>query len=93
MAEWVVLRPIFDVCARYTSYEGRGKLWEPWWRHVATEKQLRVTFKKILTMERELRQQESGRDGWGEGGWGEGVTNSNGLEIGAGVSVCWYGDR
>ena len=32
VAEWVALRPIFEVCAKETGYEGGGKLREPWWR-------------------------------------------------------------
>ena len=26
VAEWVALRPIFEVCAKKTGYEGRGKV-------------------------------------------------------------------
>ena len=29
VAEWVALRPIFEVCARETGYEEGGKLMEP----------------------------------------------------------------
>ena len=28
VAEWVALRPIFEVCVKETGYEGGGKLWE-----------------------------------------------------------------
>ena len=31
VAEWVSLRPIFEVCAKETGYEGGGRLREPWW--------------------------------------------------------------
>ena len=31
VAEWVTLRPIFEVCAKEAGYAGRGKLREPWW--------------------------------------------------------------
>ena len=30
VAEWVALRPIFKVCAKYLGYAGEGKLREPW---------------------------------------------------------------
>ena len=30
VAEWVALRPIFEVCKKETRYEGEGKLREPW---------------------------------------------------------------
>ena len=32
VAEWVALRPIFDVRARERGYEGGGKPQVPWWR-------------------------------------------------------------
>ena len=31
VAEWVDLRPIFEVCAKDTRYAGGGKFCEPWW--------------------------------------------------------------
>ena len=31
VAEWVATRPIFDVCAQETGYEGGGRLLVPWW--------------------------------------------------------------
>ena len=42
VAEWVALRPIFDVCTRKTGYEGGGRLGVPWWRQEAAENQLKV---------------------------------------------------
>ena len=35
VAEWVATRPIFDVCARETGYEGGERLQVPWWRRKA----------------------------------------------------------
>ena len=32
VVEWVATRLVFDVCARETGYEGRGRLRVPWWR-------------------------------------------------------------
>ena len=42
VAEWVALRPIFDISARETGYAGGGDLRVPWWRQVSADKQLRV---------------------------------------------------
>ena len=53
VGEWVALRPIFDVCARDTSYEGDGKLRVPCWRQAAAEKQLRPTLYDIFAATRE----------------------------------------
>ena len=32
VADWLALRPIFDIFARETGYERGGRLWLPWWR-------------------------------------------------------------
>ena len=40
MAQWVVLRPLFEVCERETGFKGGGRRREAWWRQEATEKQL-----------------------------------------------------
>ena len=32
LAEWVDLRPIFEVCAKETGYKGGEKLRDLWWR-------------------------------------------------------------
>ena len=40
-------RPIFDVCAKETGYEGGGRLWVLWWIQKAAEDQLRVTVEAI----------------------------------------------
>ena len=44
VAQWVALRPLFEVCASETWYKGRGQIRKAWWRHEATEKQLWVTL-------------------------------------------------
>ena len=33
--EWSALRPLFEVCANETGYEGEGNFHELWWRQVA----------------------------------------------------------
>ena len=38
VAQWVVLRPLFELYARETGYEGRGWKRKVWWRQEATEK-------------------------------------------------------
>ena len=77
-AEWVDLQPIFDVCTREMVYEGGGKLWVPWWRQVAAEKQPRVRLEDILSAARERRQWKYGRSGEGEEGMGEEIMVSSG---------------
>ena len=46
LSQWVVLRPLFEVCARETGYEGWGRSRKVWWRQEAKEKHLRATFWK-----------------------------------------------
>ena len=77
VVEWVTLRPIFEVCARETGYDGGGKLREPWWRQAAAEKQLRVTLKYFLSAATERRRKESGRRGGGKGGEEGELSDSN----------------
>ena len=77
VAEWVALRPTFNVYARETSYKGGGKLQDPWWRKAAAEKHLTVTLKEILEAARERRQKEFGRNGRGKVGEEGDVTDSN----------------
>ena len=48
VSEWVALRPIFNVCARETGYEGGGNLRVPWQRQEAAEKQLKFKLEEIL---------------------------------------------
>ena len=47
VAEWVLLRPIFNVCAREMGYKGGGRLRVQCWRQAAVEKQLKVTVESI----------------------------------------------
>ena len=72
VVEWVSLRPIFDVFARDTGYEGGGRLRVPWRRQEAADNQLKVTLEVISEAARVRRQQESDRcgriKGWSEGG-------------------------
>ena len=78
VAEWVALRPIFEVYAKETGYEGGGRLREPWWRQAAAEKQLRATLEDILVAAMEWRRQEPSRRGGGEGVEEESDSESNG---------------
>ena len=68
VAKWVSARPVFDVCAIYTGYEGGGRLRAPWWRQKVEEDQLRVTVEAILEAARVRRRQESGRWDRSKGG-------------------------
>ena len=72
MAVWVDLRPIFEVCALETDYEGGGRLQVLWWSQAAAEKHLKFTAESILLESRVWRQRESRRRGgskeWSEGG-------------------------
>ena len=43
-AQWVVIHPLFEVCARETGYGGGGWRRKAWWSQEATEKQLRATL-------------------------------------------------
>ena len=38
VAQWVALRPLFEVCARETENEGGGRRRKAWWRQEATKK-------------------------------------------------------
>ena len=44
VAQWVALRPLFEVCKRYTRYEGGGRRRKVCWHQEATEKQLWATL-------------------------------------------------
>ena len=49
MAQWVTLRPIFEVCGREeTGYEGGGIRQDPWWWETVADAQLRDTLVDIL---------------------------------------------
>ena len=36
VAQWVALRPLFQVCAKETGYEGGGRRRKVWWRQEET---------------------------------------------------------
>ena len=55
VAEWVALRRIFEVYVKETSYEGGGRLREPWWRQAESEKHLRSMIEDISAEAREHR--------------------------------------
>ena len=55
IAQWVALRPLFELCARETWYEGGGRRSKVWWRQEATEKQLRATLKDSREAKRRRR--------------------------------------
>ena len=64
--EWVVSRPILEVCDRETVYEQGGKRQETWWMQTVARKQLSATLKDISAAARE-RRWKSGRRGGGGG--------------------------
>ena len=53
VSEWVEVRPMFEILAMETDYEGEGKHQETCWRQAAANKQLRATLEEILVAERE----------------------------------------
>ena len=55
MAQWVSLRPLFEVCTRETGYEGGGRRRKVWWRQEATEKQLQATLEDSWEAKRRRR--------------------------------------
>ena len=75
-SDWVALRPIFDVCAIETGYEGGGRLQVLWWSQDTAEKQMKVMVEAILSAARVQCQQESSRHGGREGGGEGGSTDS-----------------
>ena len=48
VAQWVALRPIFEVCAEDKGCEGGRRSREACWLQEAAEKQLRATLVEIL---------------------------------------------
>ena len=44
MAQWVVLQPIFKVCAGEKGYKGGGPRRESWWHQESTEKKFWSTL-------------------------------------------------
>ena len=59
---------MFEVCAKYTGYEGGGRLRKQWWQQTSAERHLKTTLKEISEAAWERRRQESGRCGDFEGG-------------------------
>ena len=53
VVEWVEFRPILEVYDKNTSYEGRGRSWEPRWQQTAARKQQSDMLKEILVAVRE----------------------------------------
>ena len=49
------LRPIFDIFARDTGYEGEYRLWVPWWMQVAAHNQMKFMVEEILAAARVRR--------------------------------------
>ena len=47
VAQWVTLRPIFEVHAREKGYEGGRCRRDVWWCKEAVETQIRITLDKI----------------------------------------------
>ena len=68
VAEWVALQTIFEVFAKYTGFEGGGRVRGKWWRQTSAERKLKATLKEISAAAWERRQREYGRRGEGEGG-------------------------
>ena len=59
MAQWVALRPIFEVCTREKGYEEGGQRRDPWWKQEGPYNILRATLEEISW---EARIQRIGRD-------------------------------
>ena len=55
VTQWVVLYPLFQVCARDTGYAGGGRRRKVWWRQEATEKQLQATLEDSWEAKRRRR--------------------------------------
>ena len=43
-AQWVTLRPIFEVCAHDTGFKGGRRRRKPWWRQYAPDEVIRATL-------------------------------------------------
>ena len=61
VAQWVAIRPLFEVGAREKGYEGEGRRRKGWWRQEATEKQLWDTL--VDSREAKRRRRSSGEMG------------------------------
>ena len=47
VAQWVALRPIFEVCTRRAGYSGGERRRDAWWRQEAVETHIRETLEEI----------------------------------------------
>ena len=94
VAEWVALRPVFEVCAKETGFEGGGRAQEKWWNQTAVENQLKNTLKYISAVARERCRQKFGRSVEAR----EGRKSQNMVMTGEGrggdivILVLWDGD-
>ena len=55
VAQWVALRPLFDVYSRGTGYTGGGRRREAWWQQEATKIQFRATLADSQEAKRRMR--------------------------------------
>ena len=55
VAQWVALRPLFEVCAKDTGYEGGVRRRKVWWHQEATKKKLRATLEDSREAKRRRR--------------------------------------
>ena len=46
VAQWVVLRPLLEFCARETGYKGGGRKRRPWWNQGATLEVISTTLEE-----------------------------------------------
>ena len=53
VTEWVIFRPIFEVCANEMGYKVGGRHQETWWKKVSAEKKPRAMLEEILEAARE----------------------------------------
>ena len=52
VAEWVDLRPVFEVCVKETGFEGGGRERKQWSHQTEVERQLKTTPKEISAASR-----------------------------------------
>ena len=55
MTDWVELRPILEVCEKYTVCDGGCRRSETWWHKMSAWKQLRAVLEEISAVSRERR--------------------------------------
>ena len=71
------LKPISEVYANKTGYEGVGRHWDLWWGQASANKHQMDTLEYILESAWERRQQEFGKYGRGESGEEESNSGSD----------------